>query len=58
MNRCSHTHDEICHDQRGECPICLQIADLNQDIERLQDELADTQLELDEAVKELLQMAG
>ena len=57
MNLCSHSHDEIYHDQRM-CPICQQIADLNQDIERLQDELADTQLELDEAVKELLQMAG
>lgn len=57
MNLCDHKHDEICFDGRT-CPICVQIADLELDVERLQDELADTKLELEEAAKELRRWRG
>ena len=57
MNLCSHTHEEICFDGRI-CPICVQIADLEEDIRRLQDRLDDYKAELEEAAKELRKWRG
>ena len=37
MDICSEKHDEICYEQKGSCPICAIIEDLEGDIANLQE---------------------
>ena len=50
MNMCSRNHDEIVHDERH-CPLCEaldNIKTMEDDIGKLEEELAESQKERDE----------
>lgn len=48
MNLCNNGHDEVCYEGRH-CPACAVADDLNRDISKLEEKIADLEYELKEA---------
>lgn len=51
MNLCSDGHEEICYEGR-ECPLCEVITRRNDQIEQLEDQIADLKIEIGELLQE------
>ena len=55
MNLCHRGHEEVCH-ELNTCPVCDAIKEKNKRIEQLENDLKDSQREVDELIAQVAKL--